>query len=385
MKRVLSFFAIVLLVIQTAGPVFAVAPEDIQSFESVATQSISEEDLTSPYLVTGESLVNIIQGMIDFDVAGSSIVFNRRTGQIFVKHTPTDQLKIEKIIRSLRSATFKQVEIEARLATVQATDFSGFGIDLADFNYETSYDGTQLGTRIPLNGSDEGTFANFESFVNALNDTTSGGQFSFAATGSNFNINAFIDALESVTEVNTLAAPKIAVFNNQRAHLKIEKRENFISEIDASFDTTSNVASSSIFFQIETKVRQAQSGTILDVTPTINSDGTIGLELHPTFVTADLTTNVKSITNLSGGNSFDNPLTLPIFVSQSIDTYLTIPNGGVAVLGGLITEEETKDFKKVPFFGDIPWIGDKFFTQEQLTDEQQYLLIFIKASVRDPK
>ncbi len=78
-------------------------------------------------------------------------------------------------------------------------------------------------------------------------------------------------------------------------------------------------------------------------------------------------------------------MVLPVFVSQSIDTYLTIPNGGVAVLGGLITESEAKTFQKVPFFGDIPWIGKLLFTQKQDDDTKSYLLIFIKAKTKETK
>ncbi len=385
MRNIVIYLILILLPLQT-GIAYSIPPDEITSFEAVATQSISVDDVTAPYTITGESLVNIIHGMVDFDyVKGADIVFNRRTGQIFVKQTPSNHAIIEQIINQMRSASFQQVEIEARLVTVEATDFKGLGIDLGGFDYTAEHKGRQFGTEVPHDSSTVNTFSSFDSFVNSLNDTTYGGQFSFLALGSDFDLGSFIDALESRTEVNVLSSPKITVFNNQRAHLKIEKRQNFISEIDANFDSVEDATFASVFFQLETKVRQAQSGTILDVTPLVNSDGTIGLELHPMYVTADLTSNVESITNITGGDTFTNPIVLPIFVSQAIDTYLTIPNGGVAVLGGLITEEEAKEFNKVPFFGDIPWIGKLLFTQEKTEDKRAYLLIFIKAKVKNVK
>jgi type II secretory pathway component GspD/PulD (secretin) len=363
---------------------YALPPEDLSNFESLTTQAVSNQELSAQYNITGESVVNIIRGMVDFDLPGTSIVYNRRTGQIFVRHTPSSQLKIEKIITSMRTVAFQQVEIEARFVTVGATDFKGVGVDLFGGDFTTTWKGTQIGTEIPKSNDVVNNFSSFDSFVNSLNDASYGSQFSAVAFGDLFDVAAFIDALESRTEVNTLANPRITVFNNQRAHLKIEKRENYISKIESDLQMTGSGADSTPIFNLSAKVAQAESGTILDVTPAVNNNGTITLELHPHFLTADLT-SVRSIKNLNDGQSLENPITLPVFTSQSINTSLTIPNGGVAILGGLITEKESKAYKKVPFFGDMPLVGKTLFTQEQKTDEKQYLLIFVKAFVKDGK
>lgn len=384
-KEFFTYLFLYLFLLCTVGPLDALPPEDIASFETITSQTVTGEDLASPYTITGENLVNIIRGMINFDVPGASIIFNRRTGQIFIKHTPTNHLMVENIIENLRSARLKQVEIEARLVTVEATDFKGLGIDFGGADFTTTYNAHSLGTEVPRDTNTNNTFVDFGSFVNALDDSTYGGQYSFYTLGDTFEIQAFIDALESRTEVNTLAAPKLTVFNNQRAHLKIEKRQNFVSEIDANFDTINTAGSTLAWFQLEAVVKQAQSGTILDVTPTINSDGTIGLELHPNYVTADISSNTQNFTNINNSTEFTNPVVLPIFVSQSIDTYLTIPNGGVAVLGGLVSEQETKVNRKVPLLGDLPWVGETLFSNNQETETKQYLLIFIKAKVKEPR
>lgn len=360
----------------------ALPPEDLSSFETIATQAVSHADISTPYNVTGQSIVNIIRGMVNFDVRGTSIVYNRRSGQIFVRHTPTEQLKIEDIIQNMRSVIFKQVEIEARFVTVGVTDFKGIGVDLLGGDYTTTYNGTQIGTQIPRSNSSANNFANFDDFVNALDDTTYGGQFSAVAFGNSFDISGFIDALESKTDVNTLSSPKLTVYNNQRAHLKIKKLSNYISEVKA--ELRASEGASNEFLSLNVNVEQGQAGTILDVTPTINADGTITLDLHPTYLTVNLS-NVRNILNQSGSNTFSNPMTLPVYTKQSIDTSVTIMNGGVVVLGGLITEEENKDFKKVPVLGDIPLIGKYLFTNEQVTDEKTYLLIFVKGKVVEPR
>ena len=384
MRKCIAFILTVAFTFYTT-PLYALPPKGISTFETVATQIVTEDDLTAPYSITGESIVNVIHSMVDFDIAGSSVVFNRHTGQVFVKQTPSNHITIENIIGRLRRITFKQIDIEARLVTVEANDFKGIGVDLGSYDFISSDGERKFGTEIPRDTTVSNTFTDFSSFANALDDTIPGGQFTFGVFNDIWDIDILIDALESRTEVNTLANPRLTVFNNQRAHLKIERRENYISEIDSNFTSTSTFGGSgvvSVFFQTETIVRQAESGTILDVTPTVNSDGTIGLDLHPHFVTADLSAS-QTFTNVVDSTEFPNTVTLPVFTSQTIDTYLTIPNGGVVVLGGLITEEEDRTFQKVPFFGDIPWIGKLFFTQEKIDDTKQYLLIFIKAKVKE--
>ncbi|MBU1863513.1 MAG: hypothetical protein KKH94_07630 [Candidatus Omnitrophica bacterium] len=384
MKKIQALLIALLFLV--TNTLYAMAPEEIATFESIATQTVSDEDLSSPYNITGESLVNIIRGMVDFDIEGASIVYNRRTGQIFIKHTPTNHIIVEDIINKMRASSFKQVEIEARLVTVKITDFMGVGMDLGGIDITTDHSGIKYGTEIPKDDSTISSFSNFTSFVNAIDDTTYGGQFAAFASSGIWDIDVMIDALESKTEVNTLANPRLTVFNNQRAHIKIEQRQNYIAEIDSNYDTIAGAAggANSVWYQMKTVVKQAQAGTILDVTPSVNSDGSIGLDVHPVYVTADLT-NTKSITNFTGGNDFSNNMTLPVFEKQTIDTYLTIPNGGVAVLGGLITEEEENTFRKIPLLGDIPVIGKLLFGQERKQAVKYYLLIFIKAKIKEIK
>ncbi len=358
-----------------SGLSFSMPPEELGKFKGMNSQVVADDDLCKASAITGEALVGIIKGMVDFSIPGSSIVFNRRTGQIFVKQTPSNQRDIEHIITRMREASFKQVEIEARIVTIGADEYKGLTADLAELTYADRIRGTNFSV---------GEKADFTSFVNGLDDTNYGGQFSTYAFTNTVLANLYLDMLQKSTKTNTLAAPKITVFNNQRAHIKIEKRENYIAEVDSDIEVSDN-DNADITFTVTTTIGQAQSGTILDVTPTINSDGTITLVLHPHYVTVDLT-NTESIVNVdTNGNDFSNTIVLPVATSQKIDTSLTLPNGGVAVLGGLIKEEEIKTKKKTPILGDMPLFGKLLFTRETVSDEQVYLLIFVKAKVKEAK
>lgn len=381
MKR--GWMVLALVTFSFSRALLAAAPSEISSRESRVKQVIRNDEAQSPYQVTGESIVFLVTKMVDFSAPGTGIVFERRSGQLFVKQTPTGHERVWEILSELRRAAFRQIEIEARFLTVSSRDFSGIGVDFAGLNAALSKAGIVFGTAAlgtplaPAAGAFAGSsFLDFAD-VTGFGSKPLGKQLSFFGRSSKIDFRAVYDALETQGEVNTLSAPKIMVFNNQRAHIRIEKVENYVAEVNASLAGQASGATLTAIVQTEAEVRQAQSGTILDVTPTINQDGTITLELRPQFVTADLS-NTQSITNVTGGKSFPNTVTLPAFKAQEIETTVTIPDGGVAVMGGLIQDEEDNRIERVPKLGKIPVIG-RAFSNHQVKRKKSYLLIFVKA------
>ena len=380
MKSPRLFFLWALLgVCLSAESALGVPPAEISNRETAVTQAVKNEDLRNPYQISGQAIVLLLNKMVDFTMPGSNVVFERRTGQIFVKQTPANHAVIEEVLGDLRRAAFRQVEIEARFVTISSMDFQGSGIDFAGLNTALSHAGVVIGTAglgtavAPA----AGTFLTGAQFpdVTGFGSSPLGQQLSFFGQTSKVDFRMIYDALETLGELNTLSAPKITVFNNQRAHIRIEKLENYVAEIDTKLSTSGTTGTP--IAESEVDIRTARSGTILDVTPTINYNGTITLEVRPQFVTVDLTSS-QSITNVTGGATFPNSVTLPVFKSQDINTTITVPDRGFAVMGGLIQDDENVTRQRVPFFAAIPGAG-KMLSNEQIKRTKSYLVIFIQA------
>ena len=95
-------------------------------------------------------------------------------------------------------------------------------------------------------------------------------------------------------------------------------------------------------------------------------------------------TSIASIN--SGENTlsyYDAPMEQPFFKTRSIETDITIANGATVVMGGLITEERKSMEDKIPYLGDIPWIG-RFFRSRSEWSNKRNLLIFVTARLVDP-
>ncbi len=378
MKKLIYFSLIFCLLNINLPQAGAIDVENLTSVETISAQSLKGDDIISPYHVTGESLTQILKKMANFDVPGSNIVFNRRTAQIFVRNTPTNHDLIGKILSDLRRAQYQQVEIESRIITVRATDIDDLGLDYLGLDAFGSKGSKTFGTDSAFDGT-YNTNIDFPNVANTAGDSI-GGQLSFAALSSHFDLQAYIDALQSRAEVNTISAPRLIVANNQRANLRIEKAQYYIQSIETDAE---EVGATSL--AVDPAIGIAQSGTILDVTPTINADGTISLELHPEFVTVDLTDTQKI--NVAASADLDDALqpevTLPVFRIQTADTTITVENGGVAMIGGLIDEREDKGFYKVPVLGDIPLVGKLCFQSSQVQEVKIHLLIFVKATCKN--
>ena len=154
-------------------------------------------------------------------------------------------------------------------------------------------------------------------------------------------------------------------------------------------------------------------GVILQVVPEVSPEGQmINLMLNPQVVSEPTWKNYgmkipyfkpsNSLTTLAGLGDlapdvqsalFDQqsaddlqwmelPMEQPFFSVRSVSTQLSVYNGATVVMGGLITEERTTIEDKVPFLGDIPYLG-RLFRSKAESSNKRNLLVFVTARLVD--
>lgn len=74
-------------------------------------------------------------------------------------------------------------------------------------------------------------------------------------------------------------------------------------------------------------------------------------------------------------------VSLPVFDVRSADSYLTVRDGQTVVIGGLMQDEKTENFNKIPLLGDIPVIGKLLFSYNTISKQKTELLIFLTPHV----
>lgn len=344
----------------------------VVSADDVA-QMITNKEAARPYTITGESLIALIKEMVELK-DGSSIAFHRQTGQLFVRATEANHKLVENILESLRNFKARQVIIEARFVELRNFEGIDIGFELRNIYFKTKKGTADIEFKTTPGQTSAidfaaGSWGKFMSTVNpALN--------LFATLNARgLDIDSVLRSLAQKVKVDTLSAPRIMCFNNQRANIRVATQTNYVKQISGDAVSTTTGTTTTVNVTVDT----AMEGVSLDVTPTYNEKlNTITLELHPAVVSADLS-NTQTITT---STSVANSVTLPIFVDQTIDTTVTIPDGGTVVLGGLITERMRNDIRKVPILGDIP-IVEFFFSYKTKYKDKSILLIFITAKAKE--
>ncbi|VAW45539.1 General secretion pathway protein D [hydrothermal vent metagenome] len=167
---------------------------------------------------------------------------------------------------------------------------------------------------------------------------------------------ALISALNSDSSSNILATPSILTLDNEEAEIVVGREVPFQT---GSF-TSGNNAATNPFNTIERK----NVGLKLKVKPQINEGNEIYL---------DIDQEISDV--LPKGEAVDLQTT-----KRQIKTRVIVGDGNIVVLGGLINEKETQTESKVPFFGDLPWIGG-LFRSTSTAREKVNLMIFLRPVI----
>ncbi|KFF48169.1 general secretion pathway protein GspD [Gammaproteobacteria bacterium MFB021] len=196
----------------------------------------------------------------------------------------------------------------------------------------------------------------------ARNDTSQLAQLLGSITGvsagvgrvsdSGVSFAALLGALQSDSETNLLSTPSLTTLDNAQAYILVGQEVPFVTG-----STTFNENP----YQI---IQREDIGVSLRIRPSISSDNTIRM---------DIVQEVSSIDpNVQASDVVTN--------KREIETSVITRDGGIVVLGGLISNAGNSSSAQVPLLGDIPLIG-KLFQYNRDEQEKRNLMVFIRARV----
>ena len=271
-----------------------------------------------------------------------SYTLNKFTGTLIVTDKKENLRKIEKLIKSLKHEINKQVLIEAKIVEVKLSDNFQYGID-------------------------------WSALLASIGNTSITASQSLALAGSygqiiaaNTNFNSVINALADVGKIETLSNPRIRVLNGQSALISTGTVTPFWEKQIQTVTTTATTQSISY---IRSSVLD---GILLGVSPHINDDGTITLNIVP------VSTNVRGTKQLIVGNEVQAEA--PILEIKEAGTTIKVKDNTLVIIGGLITKDKIVNEKKIPFLGDIPFAG-ALFKSKQVQTEKKELVIFLRPKI----
>jgi general secretion pathway protein D len=188
-------------------------------------------------------------------------------------------------------------------------------------------------------------------------------------------------ALQTNSDVNVLSTPQVLATDNVEASIQVGENvpvqqstnsaASLINQLSGSSSATSGVASSGLaalatYGGLGTSIGRQNVGITLKVTPHINDDNQVRLEIDLEI------SEVKSI----------DPTTGPTISKQNAVTTSVVSDQQTIVIGGLITDNQVETTTKVPVLGDIPILGVLFRHKSSLTKKRNLLIFLTPYIVR---
>ena len=173
------------------------------------------------------------------------------------------------------------------------------------------------------------------------------------------NLGMLASALETDTKSNILSTPNLLTLDNEEAKIIVGQNVPFIT---GSYAQTGTTATATPFQTIERK----DVGLTLRIKPQVSEGGSIKLQIYQEVSSVDATT----LTSSAGVTTN----------KRSLESIVLVNDGQIIVLGGLIQDSVSNAKSKVPFLGDIPWLGS-LFRYESRTRTKTDLMVFLRPYI----
>ncbi len=272
------------------------------------------------------------------------ITADERNNSLLIKATGQTYRKILGVLRKIDRPPL-QVLINATLAEVTLNDNLQYGVQFYLQNNK-GLDKT-LG------------FSNGNSIEIAPN--VPGLNFVLGAIGNNPRV--ILDALSRETAVRVVSSPAVVVLHNQVATLQVGDEVPITTRTATSLSADSPVVVNEVEFR--------NTGVILKVTPRINSNGLVMMEIEQ---------ELSAVARTSGADTLT-----PTISQRRFTSTISVQSGQMVILGGLISEQTDQTKSRIPVVEKIPYLGDVLGGQTRTAKSRTELVVFLRPSViRDP-
>ena len=390
------------------------------------TESDTDAEDAEDIIPTRSEMVNMLRNLIVTTVDRESWYpngngqINELSGNLVITQTAQNHREVQKLVSRLREMRTIQISIEARFITVNTGFLSQIGVDL-DFYFNI---GSSIGSPVTVDpisgaavsppsstttdpftgavvpirglsswnqaganadaslrkmspvgiGQQSTTFANVfnqgTNVPNGIGTLVSAPAMSVMGTFlDDLQVDFLIQATQAHSSTRTLTAPRVTLFNGQRAYVSIATQQAFIAGVEAIVSENTS--------GLQPIINYAPTGTTLDVDATVSHDRRyVTMTLRPQVTT--LNGSIREVPVFSGGSAVS--IGLPNITTQMIETTVSVPDGGTLLIGGQKLSGEVEREMGVPVVSKLPVINRAFTNKGKLRDEQT-LLILVKPTI----
>lgn len=292
-----------------------------------------------------------------------AVSIDARTNTLIVKDTTESINNIHEMIKKI-DISVKQVMIEARIvnASDNFTKSLGvrWGLAMNRGDLQAGGSNNTLWNMRENSNTSAGRYGNLGGSTIATNSSGSNMSVDLGAINpagtialgllslSDTLLDLELSAMQADNRGEIISSPKVLTADKQRARISSGRQIPY-QEASASGATTTNFI---------------EAALSLEVTPNITPDGKIGLQLN--VANADVDESVVGAIS-----------------RQAVETNVVLEDGQTIVLGGVYRQTRTNGVTKVPFLGDLPYVGRLFKNNNNRNDKQELLIFITPKLVND--
>ena len=259
-----------------------------------------------------------------------------------------------------------QIYVEALIVKVDASKAGQFGVQFQQLFGEGAI-GTNFGAGyaniLNLTAATAGGTSGVSTAIQSGQIPTGLNVGIIKKVGSLYTLGAIANVLGSVSGTNVLSTPSMIVQDNEEADLLIGSN---VPVLTGNSTTTSGTTTSP--FQT---FERRDVGLRLKVRATVGENGTVRMKVYQ-----ENSSVVASANSATQGPTFDK---------SAVETSVTLEDGQVLVLGGLLKDEYVDGEDKVPGLGDIPLLGNLFKNQTRKRTKSNQMIFLRPVLLRTPE
>ena len=333
-------------------------PVNYANAEEIA-KLLTEESLTSQAGGGGSGGQGNMQDRGFLSPRGS-LSYDKRTNTLLVIDIPQRVANIRNLVQQLDKPV-DQVVIEARIVIANENvarelgakfGISGTAAD-GDFAFSDS-----IGTNVLNQGGREGQAdpagAITRGLMSNLPAANAAGSLALSILNAGYALDIELSALHEQGRGEVISNPRVVTSNQKEATISQGREIGYLTTSSGGGGANQEVEFKEALLQLK-------------VTPTITNDGRVFLNMA---VKKD---ELDSYITYSNG-------TVPIIAKREVNTAVLVEDGQTVVIGGVYEFSDRTDLAKVPFLGDIPFLGN-LFRNKNRSKEKAELLVFVTPKV----
>ncbi len=344
------------LVVKTAGLSYRVMGE--KTFIVGDKKRINEEVGERSYVIQ-LNYIDAKKAAAALKILSGKVSVVEGINALLVNANPETFADISKKVEMI-DVPVQQIELRARLIEVNISDAKKMGIDWSRLNHLTT-----ILAEDPVNADGVGLPYDYSDPTGALPHGKKRNDFAALPEEQYFQkMSDFEDAFKFSRQLYAFDITVDWLLSNNAAKILTDTRITTMNGEDASILIGEVIPYVARVRDNEYEVNESEVGIKLNVNPTINADGQITAKIYP---------EVSSIVDLVDGY-------LPRKKTRQLNSTVTVPSGTTVNVGGLLSSKTFETTNKVPFLGDLPWIG-RFFQHKVEQIDQTDLIIEITPRV----